>query len=383
MYPEFSIPAPIIFGNGAVSILGERVKDMGCKKVMLVCEKGVEDAGIVKKAAASLESAGVEYVIFNGVVADPPDSTVDEAGSIALREGVDCLVGVGGGSSMDTAKAASILMTNPGPVRNYITEVPSFVNTTTPLILVPTTAGTGSECTTVAIISLPDKNVKWGVFVNTSLAIIDPGLMASLPRSITAATGMDAFAHAAEAMTANGWNYHSNLFAEAAIKKISENLLICCEEPGNIEARGEMALAANWAGIAFNNPITHVAHAVADAFSVHFHTPHGHNCALALPETMALVAPALPGRMRTIAAAMGLALTGAETGEQLGKLVADGIRRLMRDTGIKSLAEMGYEREKVMSFVPDVLASHLSTNCPVKIDEKTAADLLAAVYDTY
>lgn len=383
MYREFSQPAPIIFGRGALSVLGEKIKDMGCKKAMLICEKGIEDAGIAAKATAILDSAGVSYSVFNGVHADPPDSTVDEAGQAALREGADCLIGLGGGSSLDTAKAASILMTNPGPVRTYITAAPSTINTTTPLILIPTTAGTGSECTTVAIISLPDKNVKWGVFVNTSLAIVDPELMVTLPKSITAATGMDAFAHAAEAMTCLNWNYHSDLFAEAAIRKISKYLLICCDEPDNIDARSEMALAANWAGLAFNNPITHVGHAVADAFSCYFHTPHGLNCALALPETMALVAPAVPERMRTIAGAMGISLSGDETGEQLGNLVADSIRDIMRSAGMASLKQMGYTREQVVSFAPDVIANHLSSYCPVKIDEKTAGDLLAAVYDTY
>ena len=383
MYREFSQPAPIIFGRGAISVLGEKAKEIGCKKVLIICEKGIEDAGIVDKAIASLKVAGIGYSVFNGVVADPSDSVVDEAGQAALSEGADCLVGLGGGSSLDTAKAASILMTNPGPVRSYICQSPIFVDTKTPLILVPTTAGTGSECTTVAIISLPDKNVKWGVFLNTSLAIVDPELTVSLPRSITASTGMDAFSHAAEAMTGINWNFHSDLFAEAAIRKISKNLLTCCEDPGNIDARSELALAANWAGLAFNNPITHVGHAVADAFSCHFHTPHGLNCALALPETMALVAPAVPERMRIIADAMCLPLSGGETGEQLGKMVADGIRDIMCKTGMSSLKEMGFSRDKVLSFVPDILANHLSSYCPVKIDEKTAADLLAAVYDTY
>ena len=383
MYNEFSQPAPIFFGCGAISILGERIKALGCSKAMLIYEKGIEDAGIISRAIECLKDSGVQYATFDGVIADPSDSVVDKAGKAALDWGVDCLVGIGGGSSLDTAKAASILMTNPGPARNYLLQAPQKIETTVPVILVPTTAGTGSECTTVAIISLPDLNVKWSVFVNTSLAIVDPELMLTLPKSITATTGMDAFAHAAEAMTCINWNFHSDLFAEAAIKKISNNLIICCENPANIEARSEMALAANWAGLAFNNPITHVGHAAADAFSCHFHTPHGLGCALALPETMALVAPAVPDRMRTIAEAMSLPLNGTETGEQLGKLVADGIRSLMRRIEIKSLRELGYSRENVLSFVPDILANHLSSLCPVKIDETTAANLLAAIYDSY
>jgi 1,3-propanediol dehydrogenase len=276
-----------------------------------------------------------------------------------------------------------MLMSDPGPFRNYILQAPIFVETKVPIVLVPTTSGTGSECTTVAIVSLPDLNVKWSVFVSPTLAIVDPELTLTLPKSITASTGMDAFAHAAEAITNVNCNPHSDLNAAAAIEKITKNLLICCETPDNIDARSEMALAANMAGIAFSITICHVGHAVADAFLCHFHTPHGYNCALAVPETMALVAPAMPDRMRMIANAMSFPLIGNETGEQLGKIVADGIRDIMRQAGIKSLSEMGFAREKVISFVPDVLANHLSTFCPVTIDEKTAANLLAAVYDTY
>jgi len=383
MYVEFSQSAPIVFGRGAVSILGARLQRFGCKKALIICEKGIEDAGIVAKAVGSLDASGIEYAVFNGVLADPPDTVVDEAGKLALEVQADCIVGLGGGSSLDTAKASSILITNPGPARNYITAPPYFHEPKVPIILIPTTAGTGSESTTVAIISLPDKNVKSGVFVKPTLAIIDPELMLTLPRSITANTGMDAFAHAAEAITNLMRNPHSDLYAEGAIKKISNNLLKCCETPDDIEARSEMALAANWAALAFNVAVCHVGHAVADAFSGCFHTPHGLNCALALPETMALVSTAVPDCVRTVANAMSLPLNGEETAEQLGKLVADGIRGLMKAIGIPSLKEMGHSREKIVALVPDVLSNHLSTFCPVKIDEESAAKLLGDIYDTY
>jgi alcohol dehydrogenase class IV len=266
-------------------------------------------------------------------------------------------------------------------VRKYILQAPPTVDTKTPVILIPTTAGTGSECTTVAIISLPDLNVEWSAFVNTSLAIVDPELTVTLPKYETANTGLDAFSHAAEAMTVKAWNYHSDLFGEAAIRKICANLYTAWSEPDNIEARGEMLLAANFAGLAFNNPITHIGHAIADAFSCHFHTPHGLGCALALPETMAFVAPAVPERMRVIAGAMGLSLTGAESGEQLGKLVADGIRGMMRSMEMKSLRDLGYTREQVVALAPDVVANHLSDFCPIEVTQERAEYVLGRVFD--
>ena len=144
-----------------------------------------------------------------------------------------------------------------------------------------------------------------------------------------------------------------------------------------------MSLAATFAGLAFNDPITHVGHSIADALSCRFHTPHGYNCAVALPAAMRLVAPALPEKMRVIAEAMGAPLTGSETGEQLGEIVAGKIRELMRLIDLTPLSKLGYAREDVLALAPDVVSNHLSSYCPVPVTEDVARDLLAEVYDAY
>ena len=383
MYRQYSQPSTVIFGCGAINILGDKVKELGGTKALCVFDAGVEKAGIAEKAFESLKAAGIGYASYNGVIPDPPDSVVDAGADIAKAEKVDCVVGIGGGGSMDTAKAISVLLTKPGKAADYILANPIFVDTKTPVILVPTTAGTGSEVTSVAVISRPDENAKWSVFVNINYAIVDPELTLTLPKGQTASTGLDALSHAMEAITSLNWNPHSDLVGEAAIKKIANNLATAYNEPDNIDARSEMMLAANFAGLAFNDPITHVGHAAADAFSCHFHTPHGYNCAVALPSTMALVAPVMPEKMRVIAAAMGAELTGGESGKELGELVADKIRELMRAIELKSLKAMGYSREEVVSFVPDVVSNHLSSFCPVKITEDVARKLLEDIYDSY
>jgi alcohol dehydrogenase len=383
MYQEYSQSAAIIFGWGAVSILGEKVKELGCKKAMCVIDKGIEGTGIPDKAIKSLKDAGIGVVIFSGVVADPPVEVVDLGGDLAKKEGVDCLIGIGGGSSMDTAKAISILLTMPGIAKDYILAKPVRYDTKTPVILVPTTAGTGSEVTSVCIISRPDINAKWSAFVNTTYAIVDPEMTLTLPRRETANTGLDALAHAAEAMTSLDCNPHSDLFGEAAIRKIAKYLVIAYNEPSNVEARTEMMLAANFAGLAFNQPLTHVGHAAADAMSGHFHTAHGYGCGICLPAAMKISGPAVPAKMRVIADALGVSLNGSETGEQLGNLVADKIRELMRAVNIKSLKESGFAREDVLSFVPDVVSSHLCNHCPVKITDEVAYKVLADIYDSY
>ncbi len=144
-----------------------------------------------------------------------------------------------------------------------------------------------------------------------------------------------------------------------------------------------MALASNWAGIAFDEAMCHVGHSLADGLSCAFHTPHGYNCALALPEALALAAPALPDKARLIAEAMRLPLKGGESGEALGELVAGGVRRLMRSMGLKSLKEMGFDRGRVLACANEVAENHLSSYCPVRITPQVAEALLGRMYDNY
>ena len=381
--PEFSIPAPVVFGRGAVATVGDRVRELGCKKALVLCDKGVEACGIAGKITDSLAAAGIDAVVWNGVQVDPPDSSVDEAGAFAVAAGADCLIGVGGGSALDTAKATAIYMLDPGPVKRYVLAHPIKVETTIPILLVPTTSGTGSECTPVAIISRPDMNTKWSVFVNTTIGIVDPALTDSLPKGETASTGLDALAHAVEAMTGKAWNYHADLFAEAAVRKIWDNLYTAWSEPKNANARDEMALAANWAGIAFGNPLTHVGHSCADAFGCHFHVAHGLGCALALPETIALIGDVVPERIRTIANAMGLDRPADEPAAKTARVIADAILELMRKMEMKSLSALGYTREQVVALAPDVVSNHLASYCPVPVTLEVAEKLLGDIYDTY
>ena len=149
---------PIYFGAGAIDHLGEYVAELGSKKAFCVFDPGVEAAGVPARAVASLEKAGIQCVCFNKIMSDPTINVVDEAGEIALRENVDVIIGIGGGSSMDAAKAISILMTNPGPISKYVLAKPITVDTKVPVVAVPTTAGTGSEATRVAIITQTETN---------------------------------------------------------------------------------------------------------------------------------------------------------------------------------------------------------------------------------
>lgn len=384
-YKQHNPSCPIITGWGSISVLGEKIKELNKSRPLLVCDEGIFSAGIIEKVTSVLKKAGLEYAIFSGVHPDPSAEIVDEAVEVGFAFGADCVVGVGGGSSMDTAKASTVRLSGyEGLTKDYVLAVPLKLETTVPVILVPTTTGTGSEITRVAVISRPEYNVKWSVHLKkTTLAIVDPSLTVTLSKQETANTGLDALAHACEALTSKDHNIHSDLFAIAAIEKIAKYLIISWLEPDNKEARTNMAIAANWAGLAFDDPMCHLPHAIGDAFGCHFHTHHGHSCSLGLAESMRLVAPVVPDRVAMIAKALGISLDGNETPEMLGNLVADLIYKYMHTMNFISLSSMGISREAVVACASDVAVNHLSGYCPIKVTEELAADILGKLYDNY
>ena len=379
---DYSVKAPILYGVGAISALGERVKGFGAKKPMLICDPNLS-ASTYDKAVESIRAAGLDYILFKDTKRDAPIEVIDECGEIALREHADCLVGIGGGSTLDTAKAAAILLSHPGPIKQYILGQPIAVSVDVPIILLPTTAGTGSECTKVAVVNRTDLNMKWSVFVTLALAIIDPELTLSLPPFETAYTGMDALAHAIEGLTSNNPNPLSHACGLDAIRKISGSLLRAYRNGGDLEARIQMAEAAHLAGLAFDDPLTHFGHATADGMSITMHTPHGVGCALALPEVCAYCGPAAPERMREIAAAIGLPLRGDESGETLGSMTADWCRDLMRQMQIPSLRAQGFDRALMAEVAKETESSHLSDFSPVKVTHQLAQEIAFGVYDHY
>ena len=382
MATDYSVKAPVLYGVGAARQLGERIKGFGAKKPILICDPNLAPK-IYETVTDSLKIAGLDYVIFRETEHDAPIEVIDACGELALREKADCVVGIGGGSTLDSAKAAAILLSHPGPIKQYILANPIQVAVDVPIILLPTTAGTGSECTKVAVVHRTDLNMKWSVFVSLALAIIDPELTLSLPPFQTAYTGLDALAHAIEGVTSNNPNPLSHACGIDAIRKINRWLPKAFHDGSNLTARIQMSEAAHLAGLAFDDAMTHIGHATADGMSINFHTPHGVGCALALPPTCELVGPVRQEIMREIAEAMELPLTGTESGAELGALVAKRIRDLMHETGIPSIAALGFHREDMLKVAEETESSHISTFCPVPVTREVAQKFCYAVFDDY
>ncbi len=380
---KYSQAAPVFFGEGAIKELGEKVKELGCKKVMCVYDAGVKAAGAGAKAEESLKAAGIDYLVYDKITGEPADYLVNECGTMAKEAGCDCVVGIGGGSSMDCAKASALLIEYPAPIEQYFTAPPTFMHCSTPIILIPTTAGTGSECSPMCIITSGGE--KLSVFTNQRMAIIDPELTHTVPPSVTANTGLDAFTHAAEAITAKNWNPHSELVGKAAIEKIAKYLPIAFKDGTNAEARRELSLAANWAGIAFADTDAHLGHCIADSISKYFHSPHGYNCIVVTPEVMRIIAPVVPDKVKIVGEACGAEFDGTETPEEIGTKTAKAIDALRKACGYKGPKEYNMDRETFVNMGAHSMQIDLGLriNCPVEPTEELCNEILQHSYDDY
>ena len=374
---------PVVFGEGAIRELGREVAALGCRKIMLVCDGGVRRAGVTAPAEESLRSSGVDFAVFERAGDEPTEEIVNACGAAAIEEGADGFVAVGGGSCMDCAKAAALLLDHPGPIGRYFTAPPSFLKCSVPVVLVPTTAGSGSEVTQVAVITRSSDHAKPAVFMRSALAIVDPELTYSAPPSVTRVSGLDALTHAAEAITAKNANPRSELLASAAIGKIVRYLPDALENGRDRTARRELALASNWAGIAFQDTDCHLGHCMADGLSMRFHTPHGFNCILVEPELMAACAPFAPEKVRTVGEALGLSFAGGENPEQIGRSTAAALRAFARRCGVKSPRESGMAREDFLGCAELAMELDLGLrlNCPFEPTADNIREIYARTWD--
>src|SRR5690554_780788 len=379
---RYAQTCPIIYGVGTIGVLGEEVKKLGCTKVMVVSDEIVSKLEVYAKGKKSLLDAGLEIVEFSKVIADPPDYIINEAGEIAKAEKIDGIVAVGGGSPMDVAKGVNVLVNNPGPVNQYFGN--PFYKPGVPVVMVVTTAGTGSESTSVGVITDTINDAKNSVIVNATLGILDPEATLTVPPELTAATGMDAFAHAAEAITAKMQNPKSELLGVAAIKKVMANLPVAIADGSNIDSRGELLLASNFAGMAFNDALVHLGHAIAHSAGAKYHITHGVVCALALPEVMKYAAAIDAEKVKLIGEAMSISFSGKESAEEIGEIVAADIRKFIKGIGIKSFKDLGISREDLIADItPMVFKDACYMFVPKELEKAEVEAILGDIYDNY
>ncbi|OWW18836.1 alcohol dehydrogenase, partial [Noviherbaspirillum denitrificans] len=362
-------PRSTLVGAGASGRLGELAGKLGCQSLLLMTDKGVEAAGLLESALAALKKAGMAVQVYSDVQADPPEAVVQSAVEAARACRADGIIGLGGGSSMDVAKLVALL----APGNEHLEEIYGVgmaKGPRLPLILVPTTAGTGSEVTPISIVTTGE-NEKKGVVSPVLIpdwAVLDPELTLALPPSVTAATGIDAMVHAIEAYTSKRLkNPVSDCLAREALRLLFNNIHTACRQGTNIEARQNMLLGAMLAGMAFTNAPVAGVHALAYPVGARFHVPHGLSNSLVLPAVLRFNAPVASGLYAELA---DIVVPGAKgSADEKAALLAQRLSGLPVELGLPTrLAEVGIGEHDLAALADDAMKqTRLLVNNPREI----------------
>ena len=336
-------------GKGAITAIADEIRGRGFKKAFVCSDPDLIKFGVTKKVTDVLDSAGIPYEIYSGIKANPTIENVQTGVAAYKASGAECIVAIGGGSSMDTAKAVGIIINNPefADVRSLEGVAPTK-HKCVPIIAVPTTAGTAAEVTINYVITDTEKNRKM-VCVDVHdipvVAVVDPDMMSSMPKGLTAATGMDALTHAIEGFITKGAWEMSDMFHLRAIGLISQYLRAAVANTP--EGREGMALGQYIAGMGFSNVGLGIVHSMAHPLGALYDTPHGVANAIILPTVIEYNAPASGDNYRAIAAAMGVKDTEKMTLEAARRAAVDAVKQLSKDVGIPADLKNIVKREDV------------------------------------
>lgn len=340
---DLQLSGRLLFGRGALSELPAALGRLGISRVLIVTDAGLVRAGLCQRVADVLTSAGLAYAVFDGVEPDPRIAVVKSCLEAARDSGCQALVGLGGGSALDIAKVTSALLTNPGDVAQYL-GIDRIPNPTLPKVLIPTTSGTGSEVSPIAILSDEAAHLKKGIVSHrlyADVAIVDPDLTLGLPPAITAYTGIDALTHHIEAYVNKYAHPLVDTFALRGIELVAGNLrraVACGDDP---DARFNMAMASTLGGFCLGSVNTGAVHALAYPLGGQFDVPHGVANSLLLPYVMHYNLISNVGRFAQIATAMGCRTEGLAE-RDAAELAIEAVVRLCRDIGIVSrMSDLG------------------------------------------
>ncbi len=365
-------------GAGAILSIADEIKGRGLQKAFVCSDPDLIKFGVTQKVTDVLEGASIPYAVYDGIKANPTIANV-QAGVAAYQEAkADCIVAIGGGSSIDTAKAIGIIIANPefADVRSLEGVAPTK-NKSVPILAVPTTAGTAAEVTINYVITDEEKKRKM-VCVDVHdipvVAVVDPDMMSSMPKGLTAATGMDALTHAIEGYITQGAWALSDMFHLKAIEIISNHLRGAVDNTP--EGREGMALGQYVAGMGFSNVGLGIVHSMAHPLGAVYDTPHGVANAILLPTVMEYNAPCTGEKYRDIAAAMGVEGTEAMSQEEYRKAAVDAVRKLAADVGIPSDLKAIVKEEDV-AFLSQ---SAYDDACRPGNPRETSVEEIAALY---
>jgi hydroxyacid-oxoacid transhydrogenase len=405
---------PIKFGPGAADDAGWELKRLGVKRALLVTDPGVRKLGHADRVKGIIEREGIEVVVYDKARVEPTVDSFQEAADFALEANVDGFVSVGGGSSIDTAKCANLIITHPAPVIDYVNppvgggkKPPSALK---PHLAIPTTSGTGSEATTVAVLDLPQEKVKSGIshrYLRPTQGIVDPELVRTLPAEVTSSTGLDVICHAAESYLARPYDHRerpatpddrppyqgsnpvADVWSAKALEYGGKFLRRAVADADDLEARGAMMLGASMAGVGFGSAGVHIPHSCAYPIASlkheyqppgypddHPFVPHGHSVIVTAPAAFRFTYEAMPERHHFVAEL----LAGEKIEDPGPDTLPDIVRQLMQDVGApRGIAELGYTEDDVPALVEGTLKQQrLLVGSPRDVSETDIAHILNA-----
>lgn len=383
MGSQFIMPGKIVYGEGALQNAKELIKDFG-KKALIVTDEFMVRLGNVKLVTAMLDELGIDHCIYDKVNCEPTDIIINNGLDLYNTEDCDFLIAIGGGSPIDAMKAIGAVASSGGNINDYYGKIIS--KPTPPMVAVPTTSGTGSEATQFTIITNTEKDIKMllkGAVLMPDLAIDDPAFTMTAPQSVTAATGLDALCHAAEAYTSKKAQPLTDEFALSAIKKIFKYLPICFREGQNVKAREQMSLAALEAGVAFNNASVTIIHGMSRPIGALFHVPHGISNAMLLKECFSYIYDGAYDRFADMARAIGAA-NDKDSDKAAAKKFIDECEKLCTICEIPTLEKYGIDKEKFFEVMDkmadDAIASGSPSNTIKNINKEDVLNIYKSLW---
>jgi alcohol dehydrogenase len=364
----------LVFGPGALSRLGETARELGFARTLVVSDAGVVAAGYTARACQALESAGIVVATFSDFDQDPTSAMADAGAAVARAQGIDSLLGLGGGSSMDCAKAIGFLLANGGRMPDY-RGYAKAKQPLPPMIGIPTTAGTGSEAQSYALVSDDVTHEKMACGDKSAafrVAILDPELLLSLPRAVTAATGYDAIAHSVEAWVTSARTPLSDLYAREAFRLLDSSYERVLAHPRDLDARGATLLGAHWAGAAIEASMLGATHACANPLTARYGTTHGVAIALLLPHVVRWNGSVAGARYAELLAAVGRPVPDGEAARLEALAVAGDLPRGLGSVGVPESDLPGLAAEAAQQWTGGFN--------PRPFDAKAAQELYRAAY---
>jgi len=381
MVAMITTPRLMAVGGGSLAELPATLQRLGLMKPLIVTDPFLARSGHLERATGHLDRCGIPWKVFSDTVADPTTAVAEIGASRLAEGGFDSLVAIGGGSSIDTAKAMSVLAANGGQMRDY--KVPAEIpKAGPPIVAIPTTAGTGSEVTRFTVITDTETDEKMliaGLACCPVATIVDYELTLTMPLRLTADTGLDSLTHAIEAYVSRRASPFTDGLAKSAMRLIAQHIRTACAEPDNRAAREAMMLAATTAGMAFSNASVCLVHGMSRPIGAFFHVPHGLSNAMLLPEITAFSVPAALERYADCARAMGVAEEGEGSQAAVARML-DELRRLNEDLKVPTPRAWGIDAGRYEELLPVMASQALASGSPGNNPRVPTSDEIIELY---